>query len=75
MLLYDQGTKGGRIVSKKKAAKAKTARGIRNLPAKTLTAKNARNVKAGKAQNADGSLDAGIHFKYDIKAQKNFRTR
>jgi type VI secretion system secreted protein Hcp len=23
-----------------------------------------------KPQKADGSLDAGIHFKYDLKAQK-----
>ena len=25
-----------------------------------------------KPQKADGSLDAGVHFKYDIKAQKGF---
>jgi hypothetical protein len=25
---------------------------------------------AYKPQKADGSLDAGIHFKYDLKAQK-----
>ena len=31
----------------KKAAKVKAARGIRNLPAKTLTAKQARGVKGG----------------------------
>ena len=36
-------------MSKKKAAKAKAARGIRNLPAKTLSAKHARGVKGGKA--------------------------
>ena len=34
-------------MSKKKAAKAKTARGIRNLPAKTLSAKQARKVRGG----------------------------
>ena len=27
-------------------------------------------TKMAKAQKADGSLDAGVHFKYDIKAQK-----
>lgn len=26
--------------------------------------------KVAGGQKADGSLDAGIHFKYDIKAQK-----
>jgi hypothetical protein len=36
-------------MSKKKAAKSKGARGVRNLPAKTLTAKDARGVKGGKA--------------------------
>ena len=25
---------------------------------------------AYKPQRADGSLDAGVHFKYDVKAQK-----
>jgi|KBSMisStandDraft_5_1062788.scaffolds.fasta_scaffold4129281_1 hypothetical protein len=25
---------------------------------------------AYKPQKADGSLDAGVHFKYDLKAQK-----
>jgi hypothetical protein len=46
---------------KKKTAKAKKV--VRNLGAKSLTPKQARNVKGG-AKNADGSLDAGIHFKY-----------
>ena len=32
--------------------------------------KNARGVKGGAPQKADGSLDAGIHFKYDLKGQK-----
>jgi hypothetical protein len=27
-------------------------------------------VSGGKLQKADGSLDAGIHFKYDIKGNK-----
>ncbi len=35
-------------MSKKKAAKAKTAPGIRKLSPKTLTAKQARGVKGGK---------------------------
>ncbi len=35
-------------MSKKKPAKAKTARGIRNLPAKSLSAKSARDVKGGR---------------------------
>jgi hypothetical protein len=53
--------KGGRIVKKKKAAKPKKARGMRNLPAKTLNAKQARDVKGGL--NREGSLDAGIIWK------------
>ncbi len=28
-----------------------------------------------KPQKPDGSLDAGIHFKYDLKAQKETRTK
>jgi hypothetical protein len=56
------------MVAKKKTGRAKKS--IRNLGAKSLTAKQARGVKGGKPQKADGSLDAGIHFKYDIKAQK-----
>ena len=35
-------------MSKKKAEKAKAARGVRNLPAKTLNAKQARGVKGGR---------------------------
>ncbi|MEO8431047.1 MAG: hypothetical protein ABI592_06015 [Acidobacteriota bacterium] len=56
---------------KKKPAKAKKS--VRSLGAKTLSAKQARNVKGGetslqyKPGKTDGSLDAGIHFKYDIK--------
>jgi hypothetical protein len=37
---------------------------------KDLTAKNARGVKGGVQNKADGSLEAGIHFKYDIKGNK-----
>jgi hypothetical protein len=32
-------------------------------------------IRLAKAQKADGSLDAGIHFKYDLKAQKEARTK
>jgi len=32
---------------------------------KDLTAKDAASIKGGEA-----SLDAGIHFKYDLKAQR-----
>jgi len=56
------------MVAKKKAGKAKKS--VRNLRAKSLTASQARSIKGGKPQKADGSLDAGIHFKYDLKAQK-----
>ncbi len=35
-------------MTKKKAAKASKARGIRKLPSKTLTAKQARDVKGGR---------------------------
>ena len=66
------------MVAKKNAGKPKKS--VRNLKTKSLSAKTARTVKGGstaskvnvqyKPQNADGSLDAGIHFKYDIKAQK-----
>lgn len=56
------------MATKKKTTKAKKP--IRNLRAKTLTSKQARSVKGGKPQKADGSLDAGVFFKYDLKAQK-----
>jgi hypothetical protein len=39
-------------MSKKQAAKAKAARGIRNLPAKSLNAKQAGGVKGGKLHEA-----------------------
>jgi len=42
-----------------------------------LTEEGLKRVSGGhkvnveyKPQKADGSLDAGIHFKYDLKAQK-----
>lgn len=35
-----------------------------------LSEDDATKVAGGKPANADGSLDAGIHFKYDLKAQK-----
>ena len=41
-----------------------------------LTEEALKRVSGGKVnveykpQKADGSLDAGIHFKYDLKAQK-----
>lgn len=57
-------------MSKKKPVKAKKSAGVRSLKAKSLTAKQARSVKGGKPTKADGSLDAGVHFKYDIKSQK-----
>jgi len=56
---------------KKKRATTKTKRSIKRLPAKSLSAKAAKRVRGGsirfpyKPQKADGSLDAGIHFKYD----------
>ena len=56
---------------KKKRATTKTKRSIRRLPAKSLSAKAAKRVRGGsirfpyKPQKPDGTLDAGIHFKYD----------
>lgn len=67
-------------MNKKKKKNGKAKKSVRSLAAKSLTAKQARSVKGGsgvskvnvqyKPQKADGSLDAGIHFKYDLKAQK-----
>jgi hypothetical protein len=37
---------------------------------KDLPAASADQVKGGKPLKADGTLDAGIHFKYDIKGNK-----
>jgi hypothetical protein len=31
---------------------------------------DAAKVVGGKPAKADGALDAGVHFKYDLKAQK-----
>jgi hypothetical protein len=45
-------------MKKKKAAKAKKARDIRNLPAKTLTAKQARSVKGGADYNWDSAKNS-----------------
>jgi type VI secretion system secreted protein Hcp len=39
-------------------------------PSETVTLAFAKVGIEYKPQKADGSLDAGIHFKYDIKAQK-----
>ena len=38
--------------------------------AENVTLQSARVDLEYKAQKADGSLDAGLHFKYDIKANK-----
>ena len=37
---------------------------------KTFAPKNAPSIKGGVPTRADGSLDAGLHFKYDIKGNK-----
>ena len=67
---------------KKKTRTSKAAKSMRDLPEKAVSAKTAKNVKGGvsftygtfkpeyKPQKPDGSLDAGIHFKYDLKANK-----
>ena len=45
-----------------------TAKKSSGSPAqKDLTVRDADRVKGGKP---DGSLDAGLHFKYDIKGNK-----
>ncbi len=49
-------------MSKSKSSKKKAAVKVNDLQA-------TKNPKGG-APKADGSLDAGIHFKYDIKSQK-----
>ena len=36
-------------MSKKRSAKAKSSRSVRNLPAKPMTAKEARTVQGGKS--------------------------
>ena len=35
-----------------------------------LTEEGLKGVSGGRPQKADGSLEAGIQFKYDLKAQK-----
>ena len=57
-------------------SKKKTKRqSIRTIPARSLDGGKALAVRGGSFRNytpqkADGSLDAGIHFKYDLKAQR-----
>jgi len=44
---------------------------VGDLEPRVIDADDASTVKGGYTpQRADGSLDAGIHFKYDLKAQK-----
>jgi hypothetical protein len=50
-------------MSKSKSSKKKASVKVNDLQA-------TKNPKGGATQKADGSLDAGIHFKYDIKGQK-----
>jgi hypothetical protein len=50
-------------MAKSKSTKKKPAVKVNDLRA-------TKNPKGGKPQKPDGSLDAGIHFKYDLKAQK-----
>jgi hypothetical protein len=61
-------------MSRKKTPRATRGQSVRTLPARSLDAGKARAVRGGspryRPQKADGSLDAGIHFKYDLKAQK-----
>ena len=54
--------------------KSKT-QSVKTLSARSLDAGQASTVRGGsyveyKPQKPDGSLDAGIHFKYDLKAQR-----
>jgi len=50
--------------------KAKQGKRVAKRGTKDLTARTARGVKGGVQNKADGSLDAGLHFKYDIKGNK-----
>jgi hypothetical protein len=52
-------------MSRKKTAKAKATRGIRNLSAKTLSAKQARGVKGGAVDKASlmQACATGTHYK------------
>ena len=49
---------------------AKKTKGAAPRASRDLTPKNARGVKGGASTKADGSLDAGVHFKYDLKGNK-----
>lgn len=58
---------------KTKTSKRQVKVGKLKTQTKSLTAKDAKNVKGGGTASApkkDGSLDAGVHFKYDIKGNK-----
>jgi hypothetical protein len=72
-------------MAKKNAKKPKSRGGkaakIKNLPAKSLSGDDVRAVKGGdgtyskvsleyKPQKADGTLDAGVTSKYDLRAQR-----
>lgn len=57
-------------MSKKSSAKHAAKKSPANRSMKDLAVRDAGRVKGGAPMKADGSLDAGIHFKYDIKAQK-----
>jgi len=46
---------------------------VLSLQGNRLTVKQPGGATAYKPQKPDGSLDAGIHFKYDLKAQKEAR--
>jgi len=53
----------------------KQSQSMSTLRARSLDAEKALTVRGGsyveyKPQKPDGSLDAGIHFKYDLKAQR-----
>jgi hypothetical protein len=57
----------------KKAAKISSADNLLKTSKKgdvELDEKQLGHVSGGKPQKADGSLDVGIHFKYDIKGNK-----
>ena len=41
-----------------------------NEPQESVSLSFAKVAVEYKPQKGDGSLDAGIHFKYDLKAQK-----
>ena len=50
--------------------KAKRGKRVAKRGKKDLAPKNAPSIKGGVLSRADGSLDAGLHFKYDIKGNK-----